>query len=357
MAPLYIDADTHVDECDETWEYLNPDERYLAPRTIAFERDEVPPWIGPLGSVRSTMGTGYESGYYRYWFIDGQLFVRRIRSDERTGTSKETRELTNIPQRIRDMDGMDVATQVIYPTLFLSEVTRRCEIELALYRAYNRWLADRCSDSSDRLRWIAMIPFGSMPDALAEIQFAKEHGAVGVFKRGIECGERSASDPHFFPAYRAAEEAGLPICFHQASSWKPVEGFLSVVRPPVEFPLLSAFSSLMANKVPQLFPNLRFGFIEAGSSWVPYVLENNGVHGREQGLEDLNFFVTCELREDLGYLLGLLGNERFFIGTDYSHADRAAVNDAHKRIHERADLSAESMRRITADNAKTFYSL
>lgn len=357
MPLQFVDADTHVDECSDTWEYLDPNSRYLAPRTIAFERDEVPPWIGPLGSARSTLGTGYESGYYRYWFIDGQLFVRRIRSDERTGTSMSTRELTDVSQRLRDMDAMGVATQVIYPTLFLSEVTRRPEMELALYRAYNRWLADRCSDSGQRLRWIAMIPFGSMPEALAEIQFAKEHGAVGIFKRGVECGERSASDPYFFPSYRAAEETGLPICFHQASSWKPVEGFLSVVRPPVEFPLLSAFSSLMANRVPERFPDLRFGFIEAGSSWVPYVLENNGVHAREQGLDDLNFFVTCEIREDLPYLLSSLGDERFFIGTDYSHADRAAVNDAHKQIIERPDLSAQSARRITADNAKTFYSI
>src|SRR6185437_6734027 len=100
---MYIDADTHVDECVDTWSYLPAGERHLAPRTIEFARDEMPPGIGPIGSVRSAVGTGYDSGYFRYWFIDGQLFLRRVRNDERTGTSLATRELTDVAQRLRDM--------------------------------------------------------------------------------------------------------------------------------------------------------------------------------------------------------------------------------------------------------------
>ena len=35
-----------------------------------------------------------------------------------------------------------------------------------------------------------------------------------------------------------------------------------------------AFRDLVAHKVPEWFPDLRFGFIEASASWVPYVLHH-----------------------------------------------------------------------------------
>lgn len=353
-APVYIDADTHVDECEDTWGYLPAKDRHLAPRTISFSRDEMPPWVGPLGSARSSVGTGYESGYFRYWFIDGQLHVRRVRNDSKTGTSRETRELIDVPQRVRHMDELGIEVQIVYPTLFLSEVTRRPELEVLLYRAYNRWISDRCIDSQGRLRWVAMIPFQSPTEAIEEIQVAKDLGAVGVFKRGIECGRRAASDPYFFPFYRAAEELNLPICIHQANSWTPVDGILSPVRPPTEFPLLSAFSVLLADRVLEQFPNLRFGFIEAGASWVPYLLDQSG--SKQQDL-DPHLFVTCEVSEDLGYLVGNLGDRNLLVGSDYCHADRASVRDAHLQISTRVGLSAETTQRITADNARALYGI
>jgi hypothetical protein len=68
-------------------------------------------------------------------------------------------------------------------------------------------------------------------------------------------------------------------------------------------------------------------------------------------------FISCEAGEDLGYVLGQAGDESFFVGTDYTHGDRASVMNAHKMIAERGDVSAASAEKLTSLNARRFYNL
>jgi len=62
-----IDADTHVDECEATWKYLEGANAKFAPVTVM-------PTEGALeGSVNAARG--------RWWLVDGQLVPRAIRDD------------------------------------------------------------------------------------------------------------------------------------------------------------------------------------------------------------------------------------------------------------------------------------
>ena len=83
------------------------------------------------------------------------------------------------------MDELGTEIQVIYPTLFISDPAVRPEVELALTRSYNRWLADRCALSKGRLRWVCVPPLKTMDKAVEELSWAKDHGACGVSKKGI----------------------------------------------------------------------------------------------------------------------------------------------------------------------------
>ena len=107
-------------------------------------------------------------GYNRYWVIDGHLRVRRVRDDERTGTVELVRELRDVSARLRQMDSLGVDIQVLYPSLFLSQVSGRPEVELALCKAYNRWMADKWQEGEGRLRWVAPLPLMTMSAALEE---------------------------------------------------------------------------------------------------------------------------------------------------------------------------------------------
>src|SRR5438067_12197335 len=105
-----VDADTHVDETEATWEYMTAEEsQYFKPISVDPERPIV------RGDVRP----------HRFWLVDGRAGPRRWRSDERTGTTVEMRELMDVAARVRHMDHLGVAVQVIYPTYLLSPPSPR----------------------------------------------------------------------------------------------------------------------------------------------------------------------------------------------------------------------------------------
>lgn len=348
---MYIDADTHCDECEDTWAFM-PKE--LRPTKIALESEEIPPWLKP--------DPGSASAHSRFWFLDGKLASHRERDNKRSGTTVETRELLDVAARVRDMDELGVETQVVYPTVLLNELTRRPELEVALYSSYNEWLYRRCDESGGRMRAVAMIPFGSIPDALSELRKAKDRGAVGFFKRGVEW-DRSASDPYFYPVYELAQDLDLPLCMHSSLPWAAIDPHFSRVRPSYTLgfggvTVLQGFFALAADSLYKLFPTLRVGLVEAGSSWVPYLLDTFQVfEGREEYFPQRNMFISCEAREDLAYVLGQAGDETFFVGTDYTHGDRASVMNAHRLVMERSDITPESAAKLTGANARRFYDL
>src|SRR5262245_189728 len=154
---LVIDADTHVDETEDTWEFMRGEEIQFKP-TTAYPKN--------LDPSRPPS---------RYWIIDGQRQIRFVRDDKTTRTTVETRELLDVPERLRAMDERGIYLQVIYPTLFIMEATTRPEVSLALRRSYNRWLANRCAQSKGRLRWACLPPVMVMDEAIKELKFAKDH--------------------------------------------------------------------------------------------------------------------------------------------------------------------------------------
>ena len=132
-----IDVDAHVDETDLTWEYLTGSE-------IAHKPVSVDPGVPTVPGDRRP---------HRIWMIDGHTRLRRWRDDVRTGTVRATRELSDVPARLAQMDELNVDIQVLYPTLFLGGFTARAEVDTALTGAYNRWMAEATQSSGGRLRW------------------------------------------------------------------------------------------------------------------------------------------------------------------------------------------------------------
>lgn len=354
-----IDSDTHVDETEETWEYLGESERRFKPVTVMQQ---------------ASLAEGQVPGYDRYWLIDGALRVRRIRDDVRTGTTQATRELLDVPARLRHMDELGVDTQVIYPTFFLSAVTDRPEVETALCKSYNRWLAEKCSQSGGRLQWVAVVPLLDMEAAVGEAQAAKRLGACGLMKKGVECGSRSAADPYFYPLYEAAQRLDLAICIHSGSG-DPAHNDLRRDHASLwsrQLPVIDAFTSLVAREVPNRFPNLRFGFIESGSSWIPFALaelwarhvcqawRGGGFDLQNDLLRQCRFYVAYQTQEDLPYLLRQGCEDSLVAGTDYSHADGSAEIEALRLVcakGERGEVSQMVARKLLDDNPRALYGL
>lgn len=356
---LIVDADTHLDEHEGTWDHMDAaDERF---RPLTME---------PVGRPAFVAG---DARPHRLWQIDGQFRLRRYRDDTRTGTTRETRELLDVGERLRHMDALGVDVQVIYPTLFLFALTSHPEVELALCRAYNRWLAAATAESNDRLRWVAVLPMLSIDKAVEELGFAVEHGACGVFKKGIEAGNRPASDPYFFPLYQEAERLNVPICFHTASGNPAVSDATVTSRTQSALGNLlaiSAFTQLVMAGVPDRFPGLRFGWVEASASWIPYLihdleakrkrLTSARFNLKSDLLRAYRFYVTCDTTDDLPYILRYGAEDSLIIGSDYGHADQSAEIDAVtilRKKGEAGEIPAAVAEKILSDNAVRFYGL
>ena len=348
----FIDADAHVDETEETWEYMDSAELRYKPVLLD------PPGWGYLVK---------DSRPHPLWLIAGNVRLKRYRDDELTGTTQATRELVDVDARIKQMDELGIDVQVLYPTMFLHAVTTQAEVEWAIHGAYNRWLADKTARAGGRLRWAYLPSVLNVAKSAAELEWAREHGACAVMKKGVEY-NRAADDPYFFPLYAEAERLDLPICFHQGSG--TLQSNAGDGASMQRLSVVSAFSSLTEGKVSEAFPRLRFGFIEAGASWIPYVIKELGMRGKSarapydfktELLQHHNFFVTCDTEDDIPFLLDRYGGEDYLmIGTDYSHQDSSAELRAHEAVMQmggQGTISAAAAEKIATTNARRLYGL
>ena len=346
-----IDADSHVDETDATWEYV--------------EQGEFRPIGGnfPPGAGRK-----------KYWLIDGYKRRRPDRDDVITKTTVEQRELLDVPSRVRHMDELGVDVHVMYPTLFLQGSAVRPEVEISITRGYNRWIADRTAQSGGRLRWVFVPSPMNIDESVEEMRWAKDHGACGVLKKGDNEAGHPPYDPYFFPLYEEAERLNMPICMHTGSGRS--EAADDRVAPP-SFPgmgggtPMQGIYAIMANGVPANFSKLRFGAIEAGASWIPLV-----AHGLSRGVEhphlfhtelpkELSFdanriYVACEVSENLPMILQYISEDNLLIGSDYSHHDVSSEMGFVGGLQElaaRGVIPKTAPRKIMCGNPKVFYGL
>jgi uncharacterized protein len=359
-----IDADTHISEGEAMWAMM---EKAMLPRRPVMLSLPEDTSFGNRNAV---------------WLIDGDIYPKPAGKgsfnlvtpsaqkvqEGRKDSTPATREMTDIKARVADMDKLNTAVQVVYPTLFLVYNTKDVELEVGLCRAYNRFLAQAAAQAPERIKWVAVLPFQSMQDVIEEIGFAKQNGAVGIFFRGIE-GDYTLDNPYLFPVYAEAQKHNLSICVHTGCGVREILGMFDVARNHTfghtrVMPLL-AFRDFIANKIPERFPGLRFGFIEAAAGWVPFLIhivrrlqKDKFRFGSSAELfREYRLFVACEADEDIPYLAKYTGEDHLLIGSDYPHSDPSREDQFVNVLNAREDLSPQLRQKIMYDNPRAFYSI
>ena len=359
-----VDADTHIAESDSIWNLIDEELYPRRPVLISIPDD-----------------TLYDDSN-AFWLIDGNIFPRpsgkggfrlitpsAAKSQSSRGDSTiASREITDPSIRLADMDRLGIQIQVIYPTLFLIYLTDDVELEVVLCRAYNKWLAQVWSADENRLRWVAVLPLRSIEDSLEQMRTAKDNGATGVFFRGIE-GNLTLDNPYFFPVYAEAEKLGLPICIHTGSGSPALMEIFDLERNHTfhhgrVLPVF-AFRDIVSNAIPELFPKLRFGFIEASAGWTPFVIHtlrrlmrDRWKFSNSQDLfQEYRLFVACEADEDIPYLANVIGENNLIIGSDYGHNDPSFEPLLVETLAQRGDLSASLTDGILRNNPRALYGI
>lgn len=355
-----IDADAHVVENDLTWDYLEPAEEKYRPIMVPSQDDP---------SRGAWVVDGVPAPALRRKFTEDQIKELSRIAGRDMATPEAAREMTDIGLRLRHMDELGIDTQILFPTIWLTNFATDPDAEAALARAWNRWLADIWRAGKGRLRWSCVVPTLLMDEALDQMRTAKENGAVGVFMRPLE-GERLMTDPYFHPLYEEAERLDLPITVH-ISNGNPANASLYISAPIsistkgfaiTRAPAVMGCMFLLMSEIPTLFPKLRWGFIESTAQWVPWIFNEAARRYAAAGktmpgdvFRRSNIFITCQDDDDLPWILRYAGEHTLMTGTDYGHTDPAAKIDAISQFRARTDIDEAAKARILQDNPKALY--
>jgi len=379
-ATQVVDADGHVIEGEALFASLDAEFRTQRPLPVTLPTDT--PW-GDANGV---------------WLIEGKVLpniggvggrttfsVPGTQRSLKSAASVGDQTLEDVPARLAALDRFGIDRQVMYPTMFLVNAIQNVQLEAALFRAYNTYMADACARSGGRLNWTAPVPFRDPQAAVREIQRVSDLGAAGIFSLGVVF-DQHLNDPAFYPLYDAMSELDLPLCVHLGWGAPRVTELFTDSHSffcSATTPVIWSFVYIMAYGLLGRFPKLRVGFIETGAEWVPYMVNQMrrrftppskitpGIRpgvGRDaidrayyrdpaDWFREGRAFVACESEEDLPYLLKHLGEDGLMLASDYPHGDPSADEGFVDEIQRRTDVPDPVKAKLMGGNAARLYRL
>jgi uncharacterized protein len=282
------------------------------------------------------------------------------------------------------LDTVGIENTVLYPTAGLGHgLIQDPEWAVALARAYNDWFTDRYYRVNRRLRGVAILPVQDVDAAVHELRRAVEQlemvGAVLPANGGDLGLRRPLGHPDYWPLYAEAERLNCALAVHGAPSQGL--GFDSFTRfAPTQslehpFAQMIQLTSMVFEGVFERFSSLRVAYLEAGTGWVPYMMDRldrsyeawAGAEYKEYGdwvrrrpseyIASGRLFFSCEGGEEsLRYAIERVGDQVLLYASDFPHETN--VERAQHEIDElleRPDLSDQSKRNILHDNIQRFY--
>ena len=208
-----------------------------------------------------------------------ELGGRITRQDGRRKEAIAPQQQRDLALTRRWMDAMGIDTVCLFPTPMLGlPFTPRPEVEVAMARAYNRWLIETVLAEEPRIRSSLYLPMSS-PDAARQMveDFGDKPGVVGFTI--IASTQRAVTDNLYAKTYAAIEERGLPLVFHAGLTWGQSPAFTMCTRFMAVHALSFAFSNILhmtnwlCNGMPERYPKLKTVWIESGLAWIPFLMQ------------------------------------------------------------------------------------
>lgn len=208
-----------------------------------------------------------------------EMTGRITRYPERRGEKVPPQPHRDITLMYRWMDALRVDVACMFPTPMLNIVTcPRIEVEVALARAYNRWLCDNILESENgRLKSMLYLPFND-PAACIDIveNFGSRKGVIGFMV--VATHYRSVHDNAYMKLYSMLQERNLPLAFHAAYTWSDKQlsltnRFMAVHALGFTWHNMLHMTNWLVNGMPERFPKLKIIWIESGLAWVPFLMQ------------------------------------------------------------------------------------
>ncbi|MDQ3784924.1 MAG: amidohydrolase [Actinomycetota bacterium] len=277
------------------------------------------------------------------------------------------------------LDDLHVDRAVLFPDHLLAlAMVRDPRFAVALAQSYNAWLRDRWLLAEPTLKGSLVV---APQDPVASAEDIRRHAGEPEFVCVYlpASGVRPLYGHHVYePVYEAASEAGLPVVMHSVEAVYPTFPFqlevfqTSLAQHAVAHPfsMMANMISLLETGVPVRWPDLDIGIMEAGISWVPFMLNRLDKEYTERRREvpflqerpshyiKRWYFGTQpieepERRDDIVKLFELFdGADRAMFASDWPHHDFD-----HPQYVFGLPFSASDRRAIMGGNAARFFRL
>jgi len=176
------------------------------------------------------------------------------------------------------MDAIGIDVAVMFPTPMLQlGLHPQVEVEVALARAYNRWLIERVLTHEPRIRSMLYLPFNDAEASYKIVQeFGDKPGVVGFMVTSARY--RPVHHNSYMKTYALLEEMNLPLAFHAGYNWSDqtiglMNQFISVHALGFVFYNMVHLANWVMNGLPERFPKLKVLWVESGIAWVPFMMQ------------------------------------------------------------------------------------
>ncbi|MPZ54998.1 MAG: amidohydrolase family protein [Rhizobiales bacterium] len=357
-----IDVDSHHYESESMGEILE------------YMEDPVIAQLARAASTSNSKGPGVlNAGGIGYQDMGGRVSRYQLRTIEKVDGGGKHRDIA-LTKRWMDAMGIDIA--VLFPTPMLQlGLHPQVEVEVALARAYNRWLCERILAQEPRVRSMLYLPFN---DAEASYKMVKEFGD----KKGV-CGfmitsarYRPVHHNSYMKTYALIEEMGIPLAFHAGYNWgdqsiSMLNRFISVHGLGFVIPNMIHMANWVMNGLPERFPKLKLIWIESGLAWLTFMIQrfDNEYMMRSSEAPSLkklpgeyitDMFYTSqpmEMPRDMGMLEAtfrmIKAETQLLYSSDYPHWDF----DLPSTIYDLPVLSPQGKRNILGGNAVKLFNI
>jgi aminocarboxymuconate-semialdehyde decarboxylase len=295
------------------------------------------------------------------------LFATVVQKKRADGTPEplpesQMRAMTDIGQRLRDMDAMGIDIQVICPSI-LHQCSYSLDENLALRieRLSNDRVAETVAHNSDRLVGIGSVPLQNVELAVAELERAvRELGLKGVIisshVNGTELGDASLR-----PFWAKVQELDAAVLVHPAGGTdERLKRHRRLTSFGQQIEETFALSSLVYDGVLDEFPRIKIAFSHGGG-FLPYYAGRLDFFHRKGYSPQLRGDLSSYLRrlyydgvvfspDMLEFLVAKATASHVMMGTDYPFGETDPVG----LVRRARRLSRQEQDAILGANAASF---
>lgn len=273
--------------------------------------------------------------------------------------------------RAAALAGQGIRTEVLYPqwTMMLYGLQDE-ELQVAVLRAYNEWLAEFVNSEPGRFVGVGLLPVHDVGAALEGLSHAKSLGLGGVAipsaAKGIPY-----NDKRMDPFWDAVEASGLPLSIHVGGELVHMgRGAIGANITRNLSPFRNLFPLFVFSGVLEKRPDLKLVLTEGGISWIAGTLYDMdmvydrfkaylrpSIEMRPSDIWRRQCFATFQ-DDPVGLqTLDWIGTENVLWAADYPHPEGTYPDTQVVLNRQFAAVPPEARRSIVCDNAVRLWSL